>query len=120
MRNKEILKEKLRLIILSGRTNLSSKLVNITEEKNLICFMHGPGGSGKSAVIDLLISYAREYTHHLEQVFDSNTIVISAMSGVAATLIGGKTIHSAVHLNKSIINVPRSALEDSKSTRMLR
>jgi hypothetical protein len=41
------------------------------------------------------------------------------MSGVAATLIGGSTLHSAVHLKKKLENIPRKAREDWKSTRML-
>ena len=64
LRNMSLLKEKLRLMKLSAETNILSNLINRTEDKSLICFMHGPGGSGKSAVIDLLISYAREYTNY--------------------------------------------------------
>jgi replication-associated recombination protein RarA len=34
--------------------------------EQLICLLHGPGGSGKTAVIDLLIAYAREYCSYNE------------------------------------------------------
>ena len=76
--------------------------------KNLVCFLHGPGGSGKSAVLELLQLYAREYCNHLNYKYNSEAIVVTAMSGVAATLIGGRTTHSAAHLNKKISNIPQN------------
>ena len=66
----------------------------------LICLLHGPGGSGKSTVIDLVIEYAREYCGLLEYPFTSRKIVVTAMTGVAANILQGETTHSAVYLNK--------------------
>ena len=52
-------------------------------------------------VIDLLLEYAREYCAFMEEyTFTSRTIVVTAMSGVAATLLMGETTHAAVYLNK--------------------
>jgi hypothetical protein len=63
--------------------------------------LHGPGGSGKTAVIDLLMEYAREYCSYLDNFeFTSRTIVVTAMTGVAATILLGETTHSAVYLNQ--------------------
>ena len=60
----------------------------------LILFLHGPGGSGKSTIIDLVLAYAEEYCKMYEDfAFTSRTIVITALSGVAATLILGETTH---------------------------
>jgi hypothetical protein len=67
----------------------------------LICLLHGQGGSGKSMVINLVKAYVKEYCG-VEYPFTSRTIIITAMSGVAATLLGGKTIHSAAHFIKNI------------------
>ena len=65
----------------------------------LIAFLHGAAGSGKTTVIDLVIEYAREYCSCFENYkFTSRTIVVTAMTGVAATLLGGETTHSALHL----------------------
>jgi hypothetical protein len=47
----------------------------------VICLLYGPGGSGKSAVINLVVAYAREYCKELNHPFTSRTIVVSAMSG---------------------------------------
>ena len=69
-----------------------SELSNDTEQLNWC--LHGPAGSGKSTVIELVLLYAQEYCSYLPNVmFCHNTIVVSAMTGVAATLICGETMH---------------------------
>lgn len=71
-----------------------------TKDGQLIFLLHGPGGSGKSTVIALVISYAKEFCQNLGHPFTIRTIVVSAMSGVAATLIHGETTHKSMALNK--------------------
>ena len=63
-------------------------------------FLDGPGGAGKSRVIEEAIKCARCFTENMNMAFDIRTIVVTALSGVAATSIGGETLHSAVGLNK--------------------
>ena len=76
-----------------------SKLSNDTEQ--LICCLHGPAGSGKSTVIELVLLYTKEYCSYLPNViFCHNTIVVTAMTGVTATLICGETMHGALFLNQ--------------------
>ena len=76
-----------------------SKLSNDTEL--LVCCLHGPAGSGKSTVIELVLLYALEYCLYLPNVlFCCNTIVVTAMTDVAATLICGETMHGALLLNQ--------------------
>ena len=72
-----------------------SKLGNDTEQ--LICCLHGPAGSVKSTVIELVLLYAQEYCSYLPNVmFCCNAIVVTAMAGVTATLICGETMHGAL------------------------
>ena len=76
-----------------------AELSNDTDQ--LICCLHGPAGSGKSTVIELVLLYAKEYCSYLPNViFCRNTIVVTAMTGVAATLICGETTHAALLLNQ--------------------
>ena len=76
-----------------------AKLSNDTEQ--LICCLHGPARRGKSTVIELVLLYAKEYCSYLPNViFCRNTIVVTAMAGVAATLICGETMHGALFLNQ--------------------
>ena len=76
-----------------------SELRNDTEQR--ICCLHGPAGSQKSTVIELVFLYAKEYCSYLPNViFCHNTIVVTAMTGVTATLICGETMHGALFLNQ--------------------
>ena len=76
-----------------------AELSNDTEQ--LICCLHGPAGSGKSTVIELVLLYAKEYCSYLPNViFCLNTIVATAMTCVEATLICGETMHGALFLNQ--------------------
>jgi hypothetical protein len=59
----------------------------------LLLLLHGPGGSVKSTVFNLVICYAHEFCDLLGHPFTIQTIVISAMPGIAATLIHGE-IHT--------------------------
>ena len=84
----------------------------------LICLLHGPGGCGKTAVIDLLLEYAREYCSFIEGfAFTARTIVVTAMSGVAATLLLGETTHRAVYLNRK--EIKHEYVEHWEETRLL-
>ena len=82
----------------------------------LLLFLHGPGGSGKSTVLDMVMMYCKEYYENLGQTFSSRTVIVSAMSGVAATLIMGETTHSSAHLNKRTYFEPPDIVpyEDTK------
>ena len=82
----------------------------------MLLFLHGPGGSGKSTVIDTVLMYCKEYYELLDQPFTNRTVVVSAMSGVAATLIMGETTHKALHLNrkKEFTEVNRDEFQDTK------
>ena len=76
-----------------------SELSNDTEQH--ICCLHGTAGSGKSTVIELVLFYAQEYCSYLPNaMFCCNTIVVTAMTGVTATLICGETMHGSLFLNQ--------------------
>lgn len=64
--------------------------------KRVVMFLTGPGGSGKSHVIHNIMEYAKRYTLRIGQPFTSSTIVVTALTGVAATSILGETLHSAL------------------------
>ena len=84
-----------------------------------ICLLYGPGGFGKTTVIDLVLEYAREYCSYLEGVhFDARTIVVTALTGVAATILRGETTHAAVYLNQER-NLQPEQIELWENTRLL-
>ena len=55
----------------------------------LTAFLYGPGESDKPAILNLLIEFASDFCELLVLQSNKHTIVITAMSGVAATLIDG-------------------------------
>jgi PIF1-like helicase len=68
----------------------------------LICLIHGPGGCGKTVLIDLVLLYAHEFCSYLWADFKSSerVIVVTAITGVAATILQGQTTHAALYLNQ--------------------
>jgi PIF1-like helicase/Helitron helicase-like domain at N-terminus len=89
----------------------------IQDQSQLIGFLSGPGGSGKSHVITMVLQYAKEYTRLLKVSFTKRTIVVTAMTGVAATAIRGETIHSAAGLFQKQTSI--ECVKEWQDTRLL-
>ena len=73
--------------------------VNIPSKNQLVCFMTGAGGSGKSRVINAVCEYARAFCINLEIPFNRRTVTVTALTGAAAVAIAGETTHKAACLN---------------------
>ena len=89
-------------------------------KRQLVGLMHGPGGSGKSTCIDLLLAYAKEFCSLLgpNYSFTSQTIVVTALTGVAASLLNGETVHSRLYLCQKKAITPER-IETWEETRMV-
>lgn len=75
----------------------------MNEKKKLVLFLTGAGGTGKSKVIQEVLLYCQEYCEQIQVPFTDRTIVVTALTGVAAVLINGETLHSATYVyNKTI------------------
>jgi hypothetical protein len=72
----------------------------LPHDKQLVLFLAGSGGTGKSRVIKCFTDFARRW-------HSTASNVITASSGVAATLIQGSTLHTALGIG----------IDDSKSFR---
>jgi hypothetical protein len=88
------------------------------KNENLVGFVHGPGGAGKSTIVDLVILYCKEYCENLNVPFTSQTIVVTALTGVAATILMGETTHRAVYLNQRR-EISAEQVDNWKETRLL-
>jgi len=84
----------------------------------LVCFLHGPAGSGKTTVVDMLMKYANECCDNISHPFTSRTIVVTAMTGVAATILRGDTLHRSAYLNQ-LKPLEAEQIEAWEETRML-
>ncbi len=67
----------------------------LPKDGQLIMYLGGSGGTGKSRVIQAFVDFSRRW-------LATASTVITASSGVAAVLIGGCTIHSALGFKKSM------------------
>jgi len=85
--------------------NQRRRLISLSgmREKQLIMFLTGAGGSGKTRVHKHVLVFGKRFCHNLSYKFDRRTIVMTALSGVAATLINGETVHSAAHFQTGSI-----------------
>lgn len=71
-------------------SRISAQLEEILpSSKQLLLFLGGCGGTGKSRIIQTFLDFARRW-------HSTSTVVVSATSGIAAMLIGGCTLHSAL------------------------
>ena len=99
---------------------LKSQLKTISgmqHSQQLKMFLSGAGGSGKTRVINAVLAYAKGFCKELNYVFDKRMIVVTALTGVAATLINGETLHSAAKFcNKKITT---DHINEWKNTRLV-
>ena len=75
-------------------------------------FLDGAGGSGKSEVLKEMLRYARDFCEKLQVPFTKYTILMTASTGVAATLINGNTVHSACSVYKYTTDQDREEFKD--------
>ena len=82
----------------------------------LLLFLHGPRGSGKSTVVNMVLAYCKEYYEHLGETFTNGTIIGFSVSGANSTLIGNETTHGSIlHIKKTRFRAPDLfAYEDTK------
>ena len=86
--------------------------------EDLVMFLSGMGGTGKSEVIKAFVMFVTNISHLFNWNYDSDTIKITALTGSAACQIpNGRTLHSQACLNTKKIG--QAAVDSWKSTKML-
>jgi hypothetical protein len=74
----------------------------MNNSKQFIGFLSGPGGTGKSRVIDTVKHYCKLFCGELGVEFTKKTIVVAALTGSAAVSINGETMHSSCGLYRKL------------------
>ena len=86
-------------------------------EDNLVMFLSGMGGTGKSEVISAFVYFVKNISTYFDWNHDTDVVKITACTGAAACQItDGRTIHSQAGLLGSI---GKAHMEAWKSTQML-
>jgi AAA domain len=95
------LRRNLRHSFITERRKLR-RLTRLRTDEELRMFLDGPGGAGKSEALKQFLHYAEQFTTNMHLTFDTRTVIVSAISGVAAVSIGGETTSRVASLNKAI------------------
>jgi hypothetical protein len=95
--------------------NAQHYLRQVNREDQLICFLSGAGGTGKSAVIKAVTSYSKKFCVNLGIGYNSRVVVVTAITGAAAVTIIGETTSKALGLNKRTTNFSDQEIENWKS-----
>ena len=89
-------------------------------EDNLVMFLSGMGGTGKSEVISAFVYFVKNISTYFDWNYDADVVKITACTGAAACQIpDGRTVHSQAALLGSIGSIGKAHMEAWKSTQML-
>jgi hypothetical protein len=92
-----------------------NQLEKVNRGDQLLCFLSGPGGSGKSAVIKAVTSYTKNFCVNLGIGYNSRVVVVTAITGAAAVSIKGETTSKALGLNKKTTNFKDEEIDEWKN-----
>ena len=82
------------------RDKIHEDILKLHNRKHqFIAFLSGAGGTGKSKVIHTVKEYCKKLCDNLNVEFNQRTIVVTALTGVAAVSINGETTSKACGLN---------------------
>ena len=102
-------------ICLSG---LKEKMKDMGGEEDLVMFLSGMGGTGKSEVIKAFVEFARGISLIFGWNYDTDVVKITALTGAAAYQIpNGKTLHSTACLSSTRIG--KNNIDSWKSTKVI-
>ena len=99
----KMLSSSLRCDCVAERNALIRQLEKMGGNRQLVMFLTGPAGCGKSTSVELSQKYCHKFCQMVDLPFDDKTFYFTSTTGSSAALFGGMTIHSAAHLNKKYI-----------------
>lgn len=85
----------------------------------LVMFLTGFAGAGKSTCIKVAQRYCFEFCRAASIVWDDVTFLFTSTTGSSASLFGGNTIHNEAFLNGRIRNISQALRERWKKVRLL-
>ena len=83
-----------------AKDSLTKELKARGAKDQLIMFLTGGAGCGKSTTMEAAQLFAHSFCAAIAVAFNDYTFYFTATTGSAAALYGGTTIHAAAHLNK--------------------
>jgi hypothetical protein len=80
--------------------DIVGKLQARGDQEQLIMFLTGPAGSGKSTAVRVAEQFCYEFCLAVGIMWSDTTFLFTAYTGAAASLIGGTTISKTAYLNQ--------------------
>ena len=102
-----------------GKEELIKRLKARGGHAQLIIFLTGFAGAGKSTCVTIAQRFCYEFCRSVGVGWDDNTFLFTATTGSAAGLFGGRTIHDAAFLNGQEKNISRKRREEWQRVRIL-
>ena len=87
-------------------------------QRQLIMFLTGPAGSGKSTAVTVAQQFCHDFCLAVGVMWGDTTFLFTAYTGAAASLFGGVTISKAAFLNKQK-TLSQDDINEWKENRML-
>jgi hypothetical protein len=106
----DILSHEQRVVVLAVIDTVVKFLTNDEAYEPLRATVVGSGGTGKSLIINTIITIIREMTK------SNGTVKVAAPSGCAAYNVGGCTLHSLLDIN---VQIPWRSLSEKKKSELM-
>ena len=81
-------------------------------------FVTGLAGAGKSFILEELIKYCKEFSNNIGHHFSDSTIRLTALTGAAATEIGGRTTQSDFKYLGNRSSAKQEEIDSFRDTRL--
>lgn len=98
---------------------VKQNLIDLGAEKQLLMFVTGPAGAGKSTAITVAQQFCYEFCISLGIKWNENTFMFTATTGCAAALFDGTTLHSVSFLNSKKKNITDAMMKPWKNVKLL-
>ena len=101
------------------KNSIVQKLEKMGGKDQLLMFVTGPAGAGKSTALEVAQHFCFEFTRAVGQHWDETTFLFTAMTGCAASLFGGVTLHSAAFLNQNLSKISDKSMQRWDNVKVL-
>jgi hypothetical protein len=105
--------------IIDAKKAIKESLEKMGAKPQLIMFVTGPAGAGKSTAINVAQRFCFEFCRALGLPWDKNTFLFTAITGCAAALFDGTTLHSAAFLNSKESSVTPAMINQWRNVKLL-
>ena len=95
------------------------KLYALGAKEQLMMFLTGSAGAGKTTAVKLAQKFCFEFCHAVSIFWSDRTFLFTAYTGSAASCFGGITICKAAFLNKTKATLSQDEIDEWKDVRIL-